>query len=61
MDIKMQGMDGYEARRQIREFIIEVVIIAQTTFALDHDRVEAMNASCNNYISKPIGVEYCWI
>ena len=54
MDIKMQGMDGYEATRKIREFNKEVVIIAQTAFALDGDREDAINAGCNNYIQKPI-------
>ena len=57
MDIKMQGMDGYEATRQIREFNKEVIIIAQTAFALDNDREEAITAGCNNYISKPINRE----
>ena len=54
MDIKMHGMDGYEATRKIREFNKEVIIVAQTAFALDSDREEAINAGCNNYISKPI-------
>ncbi len=54
LDIKMQGMDGYEATRKIRDFNKEVVIIAQTSFALDGDRERAINAGCNNYISKPI-------
>ncbi len=54
MDIRMPGMDGYEATRQIREFNEEVIIIAQTAFALNGDRDEAINAGCNSYISKPI-------
>ncbi len=54
MDIKMPGMDGYEATRQIREFNKAVIIIAQTAYALDGDREKAINAGCNNYISKPI-------
>ena len=43
LDIKMQGMDGYEATRKIRDFNKEVVIIAQTSFALDGDRERAIN------------------
>jgi len=54
MDIRMPGMDGYEATRQIREFNKEVIIIAQTAFALNGDNEKAIAAGCNNYISKPI-------
>lgn len=54
MDIKMPGMDGYEATREIRKFNTDVTIIAQTAYALAGDREKAIKAGCNNYISKPI-------
>jgi len=54
MDIKMPIMDGYEATRQIRQFNKDVVIIAQSAYALIGDREKAMAAGCNDYISKPI-------
>lgn len=54
MDIKMPGMDGYEATRQIRKFNKKVVIIAQTAYAQTGDRDKALAAGCNDYISKPI-------
>ena len=54
MDIQMQEIDGYEATRQIREFNKGVVIIAQTAYALPADREKAIEAGCNDYISKPI-------
>lgn len=54
MDIKMPGMDGYEATRRIREFNKHVVIIAQTGLALTDDRAKALAAGCNEYITKPI-------
>lgn len=54
MDIKMSGIDGHEAVRQIREFNKEVVIIAQTAYALEGDREQALEAGCNDYIAKPI-------
>lgn len=54
MDLRMPGMDGYEATRKIREFNKEIVIIAQTAYALPGDREKAMEAGCTDYISKPI-------
>ena len=54
MDIKMPEMDGYEASRQIRLFNKDLIIVAQTAYALDGDREKAMEAGCNDYISKPI-------
>ncbi len=54
MDIKMPEMDGYEATRQIRQFNKDVVIIAQTAYALTGHREMAIEAGCNDYISKPI-------
>lgn len=54
MDIKMPEMNGYEATRLIREFNREVVIIAQTAYALAGDREKALESGCNDYITKPI-------
>ena len=55
MDIKMPDIDGYEATRQIRQFNKDVVIIAQTAYALIGDREKAIEAGCNDYIAKPFG------
>lgn len=54
MDIKMPGIDGYEATKRIRAFDKEVKIIAQTAFALTGDHEKALDAGCNDYVSKPI-------
>jgi hypothetical protein len=54
MDIKMPLMDGYEATRAIRTFNPEVVIIAQTAYAIAGDREKALEAGCTDYISKPV-------
>ncbi len=54
MDIKMPGMNGYEATRQIRQFNKDVVIIAQTAFGLIGDREKSIEAGCNDYIAKPL-------
>ena len=54
MDIQMPDLNGYEATRQIRQFNKDVVIIAQTAFGLSGDREKAIEAGCNDYMSKPI-------
>ena len=54
MDIQMPVMNGYDATRQIRQFNKDVIIIAQTAFGLSGDREKAIQAGCNDYISKPI-------
>ena len=54
MDIQMPEMNGYQATREIRQFNKDVIIIAQTAFALKGDMEKAIEAGCNNYISKPI-------
>jgi signal transduction histidine kinase/CheY-like chemotaxis protein/PAS domain-containing protein len=54
MDIKMTEMNGYETTRQIREFNSQVIILAQTAFALTGDKEKALEAGCNDYIEKPI-------
>ncbi len=54
MDIQMPKMNGYQATREIRKFNKKVIIIAQTAFALTGDKDKAIEAGCNDYISKPI-------
>ncbi len=54
LDIRMPGMDGYQVARRIREFNKEVRIIAQTAYAFEADRIEALTAGCNEFIVKPI-------
>ena len=57
MDIRMPEMGGYETTRKIREFNNNVTIIAQTAYAIEGDREKALEAGCDDYISKPIKKE----
>jgi CheY-like chemotaxis protein len=52
----MPKMDGNEATRQIRQFNKDVIIIAQTAYAFSDDKEKAIEAGCNDYISKPINI-----
>jgi PAS domain S-box-containing protein len=54
MDVRMPQMDGFEATQQIRLFNKELIIIAQTAYAFAGDREKAIEAGCNDYITKPI-------
>nr|MDA3911740.1 PAS domain S-box protein [Bacteroidales bacterium] len=54
MDIKLPIMNGYEATRKIREINKDIVIIAQTAYAISGDREKAIAAGCDDYVSKPI-------
>jgi CheY-like chemotaxis protein len=50
----MPVMNGCAATRQIRKFNNDVVIIAQSAHVLSVDKEKAMEAGCNDYISKPL-------
>lgn len=54
MDIMMLVMDGFEATRRIREFDNYTPIIALTAYANDSNKREALNAGCDDFITKPI-------
>ncbi len=54
MDIKMPVMDGLTATKEIRTFNKNVVVIAQTAFAMKGDEEKALNAGCNDFLTKPI-------
>ncbi len=56
MDIRMPQMSGLEATQQIRQFNNDVIIIAQTAYAFTGDSEKAIEAGCNDYITKPINM-----
>jgi CheY-like chemotaxis protein len=54
MDIRLGKIDGYEATTIIKKMYPNMKIIAQTAYAIHNDRQKALNAGCNDYISKPV-------
>lgn len=54
MDLQMPVMNGYDATTEIKKLYPDIVVIAQTAFAITNDRELAFSAGCNDYIAKPI-------
>ncbi|NHB69692.1 ATP-binding protein [Perlabentimonas gracilis] len=54
MDIKMPTMNGIEATKEIRSQGVTTPIIAQTAYAFQEDRENALRSGCNHYATKPI-------
>ena len=57
MDLKMPIMDGFEATKRIKSFRKNLPVIAVTANALDSVKEKALNAGCDDFISKPINEE----
>lgn len=54
MDIKMPKMNGLEATRSIKQFRSDIVIIAQTAFAMEEDRNNCFSVGVDDFLSKPV-------
>lgn len=57
MDMRMPVMGGLEAVCKIREFNLDIPIIALTANAFDADKQDALNAGCNDFVAKPVRKE----
>lgn len=54
MDIKMPNMDGYEATRIIKSLNPEAKVIAQTALSAYDAKERALEAGCDDFITKPV-------
>ena len=55
MDIRMPVMNGLEATRRIKgnEAGVDTKIVALTAHALEEERIEILEAGCDDFIRKP--------
>ena len=54
MDIKLPKLDGYEVTREMKKMNPTIVVIAQTAYAMMGDEEKAINAGCDEYLTKPL-------
>ena len=59
MDVKMPVMDGLEATAKIKEAHPDLPIIALTANAFESDRQLAIEAGCDDFLSKPVSSMKC--
>lgn len=53
MDIKMPVLSGFEAAKIIKERKPDMPIIAQSAYALEHEKAK-YEATFNDYLTKPL-------
>ena len=54
MDLKMPVMNGYEATKLIKEMRPDLPVFAQSAFTGKEERQKAIEAGCDDFITKPI-------
>ena len=54
MDVHLPQKDGFTATREIKSFASNVVVLAQTAYALSSNHQEAMEAGCDGFMTKPL-------
>jgi CheY-like chemotaxis protein len=53
MDMRLPGINGYDATKEIKKMRNSLPVIAQTAYAMENERNDCMIAGCDFYITKP--------
>jgi two-component system, cell cycle response regulator DivK len=56
--IQLPGIDGIELTRRIKIINPSIPVIACTSFAMYGDRERCLESGCDEYISKPIDLDF---
>lgn len=56
MDLRLPGMDGWEATRRLKAdpATRSIPVLALTAYALEGERQRALEAGCDDYDTKPV-------
>lgn len=54
MDMRMPELNGYETTRLIRQQNKDLIIIGQSAYGMADEKEKALEAGCNDYITKPV-------
>ena len=57
IDLKMPFVDGFEASRQIKAMDSSIPILAITAYTSSEDKQRALDAGCDEFITKPVNKE----
>ncbi len=60
MDLKMPVMDGLDATRNIKAVREDLPVIVITAYAFSGDEKVAMEAGCDEYLTKPVKKEFLY-
>jgi two-component system, OmpR family, KDP operon response regulator KdpE len=56
LDVNMPGMDGLETCRQLRRIFPRIAILILTVRDTEEDKVEALDAGADDYVTKPFNI-----